>query len=348
MPVPGSLQAENHLNIYFMKKFFLSFVLCLCGALTAFAQNSLLATLSHDGAVSTFYGAKALQEAHAAATNGDIITLSSGTFLSTDITKAITLRGAGMQADTLRGTLPTILSGNFNINVSDTLSNRLTIEGIYNNNTVSVKGVLKNAMILKSRFKDWGHSGSAKDVMQNVSFIHCRVTNNLHSNMGSTFSCVGCYLNSVEESFNTISVELTNCVIGNTESMGGITAVNCIFKCRYNNRYYSSSTVAYNCVAVGNSDYFKNVPNQTNKVVENTVAIFKTFTGTYSEEENFELTESAKAAYLGMDGTQVGIHGGSLPFDATPSNPQITKCNVAAKSTADGKLSVDITVHAAE
>ncbi|MDE7377864.1 MAG: hypothetical protein K2N13_02760 [Paraprevotella sp.] len=330
-----------------MKKFFLSFVLCLCGALTAFAQNSLLATLSHDGAVSTFYGAKALQEAHAAATNGDIITLSSGTFLSTDITKAITLRGAGMQVDTLRGTLPTILSGNFNIAVSDTLSNRLTIEGIYNNDRVCVRGILKNAMILKSRFKEWNTTNNAADIMRNVSFIHCRVTGSLYGYNGSTYSCMGCYLNDVDNVVD-VSVELTNCVINRARQMMGMTAANCIFKCYGNGLFYNSSAVAYNCVAFGQADYFKNVPNQTNKVVENAAAIFKTFTGTYSEEENFELTESAKAAYLGMDGTQVGIHGGSLPFDATPSNPQITKCNVAAKSTADGKLSVDITVNAAE
>lgn len=328
-----------------MKKFFLSFVLCLCAGLTALAQNSLLATLSHDGTVSTFYGAKALQEAHAAAANGDIITLSSGSFLSTNITKAITLRGAGMQADTLRGTLPTILSGSFSINVSDTLTNRLTIEGIFNNNQVTVQGRLKNAMILKSRFKNWYYV--INGVMQNVSFIHCRVSDVLDAYQGSSFSCMGCYLNSVNESSN-VSAEFTNCVISGAQGMNGKTAVNCIFKTSGSNWYYNSSTVAYNCVAFGSTNYFKNVPNNTNKVVANAAALFKTYTGTYNDSETFELTESAKAAYLGMDGTQVGIHGGSLPFDTTPSNPQITKCNVAAKSTADGKLSVDITVNAAE
>ena len=67
-----------------------------------------------------------------------------------------------------------------------------------------------------------------------------------------------------------------------------------------------------------------------------------------SDNETYELTETAKATYLGTDGTQVGIYGGMLPFDTTPSNPRITKCNVAAKSTADCKLSVDIEVKAAE
>ena len=76
--------------------------------------------------------------------------------------------------------------------------------------------------------------------------------------------------------------------------------------------------------------------------------VFKTYTGTYNDDENFELTDVAKEAYKGIGGTEVGIYGGNMPFSTTPTNPQITKCNVAAKSTADGKLSVDITVNGAE
>lgn len=38
----------------------------------------------------------------------------------------------------------------------------------------------------------------------------------------------------------------------------------------------------------------------------------------------------------------------SLPYSAIPTNPQITKFNVASKTTADGKLSVDIEVKSGE
>ena len=84
--------------------------------------------MSHEGQISTFYGATALREAHSVATHGDIITLSSGTFVSVNITKAITLRGAGMAIDTVRNTLPTVISGTFNINIADSVSQKLTIE----------------------------------------------------------------------------------------------------------------------------------------------------------------------------------------------------------------------------
>jgi hypothetical protein len=93
--------------------------------------------------------------------------------------------------------------------------------------------------------------------------------------------------------------------------------------------------------------------NTTNVTVTSLSGLFKTYSQTnintfISDIDDFTLTDKAAAKYLGTDGTQVGIFGGSLPYDEEPTIPQITKCNVASKSTADGKLSVDIEVKAAE
>ena len=105
---------------------------------------------------------------------------------------------------------------------------------------------------------------------------------------------------------------------------------------------------------IGYSSLFVNMPdgNKTNKYVSTLSSVFKSYNatnnGTYvSDAYDFELTDTAAKTYLGLDGTQVGIYGGNLPYDENPTIPQITKCNVAAKSTADGKLSVDIEVKAA-
>jgi hypothetical protein len=107
----------------------------------------------------------------------------------------------------------------------------------------------------------------------------------------------------------------------------------------------------YNCVGVQNyqdKSMFSQIQNNTNHH-ETYANVFKTCRdGKWSDSETFELTDDCIANYKGTDGTQVGIYGGSMPFSITPSNPQITKCNVASKSTADGKLSVDITVQGAE
>jgi hypothetical protein len=109
----------------------------------------------------------------------------------------------------------------------------------------------------------------------------------------------------------------------------------------------SGGNTVYNCVGIGSSALFYYIPNSTN-VVKTFEEVFKTYTGKYNDDENFEITDEIKESIKGIDGTQVGIYGGNLPFSTTPTNPQITKCNVAAKSTADGKLSVDITVNGAE
>ena len=112
----------NQLHPFFsfiMKKFFISLVALVCAAM-CFAQSSRLATLSHDGKVTTFYGAFALRDAHDAASNGDVITLSSGTFNAVTIKKALTIRGAGMVIDSVH--TPTIIGSRLDIAIPDTVS----------------------------------------------------------------------------------------------------------------------------------------------------------------------------------------------------------------------------------
>lgn len=338
-----------------MKKFFISLVVSLMGTTAAFAQSSMLATLNHDGTISTFYGSTALREAHAAAENGDVITLSSGTFVSTDITKAITLRGAGMGIDAATQSEPTIISGDIKININDTVTKRLTIEGIYNNSNVYYStSTLKNAMFLKCRFKNINCQSSGK--LKDASFIHCRIADNFRLYNDCSATCINC---TIEDPYSfdyyTSNFELINCVIkmdyDYSADIKSSSLKNCIIYSSQKSPYINSSCTAYNCIGLNSIRIFENITNSTNSLAE-VSEVFKTYTGqslNQLDNETFELTDAAKEKYHSMDGTtEVGIHGGSLPFDATPSNPQITKCNVAAKSTADGKLSVDIQVNSAE
>lgn len=62
----------------------------------------------------------------------------------------------------------------------------------------------------------------------------------------------------------------------------------------------------------------------------------------------FIMTEEAQQTYLGDDGTQVGIHGGALPIDPIPDNLLVTKCSIAPKTTASGKLAIEIQVSTAK
>lgn len=327
-----------------MKKgLFLTLLSVVLFSLRVSAQSSLLATLNHEGTISTYYGASALQQAYNAATHGDVITLSSGSFLGTDIKKAITLRGAGMQMDTVSHTEPTVITNNFDIDISDTVSHRLTIEGIYNNQTINV-GTLKNAMFLKCRFYNFGYISSTSSKMVDLNFIHCRIAQEINIMNGSA-AFTNCVINNFNLLGSNRSVSLTNCFTKASPNQPNSEFKNCIID-RINTSGNNSS-VYYNNLFIHSNGYGLNSPNNTNIEIVYTDERVKSLIGDYSDDKDYVLTDVIRALIKGTDGTEVGIHGGSLPYDPTPTNPQITKFNVAAKSTADGKLSVDIEVNSA-
>lgn len=323
-----------------------------------YAQGALVATLNHNDTVSIYYGASALKDAHSAATDGDVITLSSGTFLATDITKAITLRGAGMEVDTLSGTGTTMLTGDFVIGKSDgTILNGLKIEGIYHNSSLLYYRI-KNALFAKCRFKyisgRMGNSSQEMSYIRNSTLIHCRIAKRIELINSSSASFYNCIISSPKchDSY------FINCLIrfsNDNYNVGEATYVytslfeNCIVYTTISTDDFNDDCMTYNCVGLNSSDLFKNIPNSTNKYSTPAV-VFKTYTGQdlgNLDSETFELTDSAKVTFLGTDGTQVGIYGGAFPFTSTTSVPQIKKFNVAPKSTADGKLQVEIEVTAA-
>lgn len=341
-----------------MKKILLSMVLAIVSVTISFAQSSLLATLSHDGTVKTFYGAAALKSAHEAAVNGDVITLSAGTFQATDITKAVTVRGSGMSIDSLTNREPTVIAGDFSISVTDSTTERFTLEGIYHNNKITL-GKLQNPMFLKCRFKEISCTSSSYSFVKNASFIHCKISTHLWLYEYDTASCINCVITYPSASGSNSMLEMVNCIIvtNHIASVKNGTLKNCFIEQQYSTDFQLSSTcTVLNNVGINsygpttnlNDLLFQNIPNKTNKKITNLSDFFKTYKGEWKDDENYELTDDAKTKYLGTDGTEIGINGGSLPFDETPTNPQITKCQVAAKSTADGKLSVDITIKAAE
>lgn len=351
-----------------MKKSFLSLVLTLClFAGSAFAQSSMLATLSHEGEISVFYGANALKDAHTAATHGDVITLSSGSFNATDITKAITLRGAGVETDASRNVYPTIITGDFSIAVVDSAAHNLTIEGIFNNFTVTIKNGLDNATFIKDRFKTVKYSGD-KSSFKNNRFIHCKIVESLaavSNSRSNSLSFMNCYIGTLLN--NDCPTILHNSIMDTTNAAFYLpnqrycTFYNCII-IGFNNsgsaNIYNASNSLYNCLTtnissdnINNRNYYtyQNITSNSNYLIQNIDGVFKTFRKKgYSEEETFELLDDVKNKYLGTDSTQVGIHGGSYPYSSITTNPQITKCIVAPRSTADGKLSIDIEVKAGE
>lgn len=300
-----------------------------------------MATLNHEGTISTFYGVNALKQAHAAAVSGDVITLSSGTFLSTDITKAVTIRGAGMDVSKAYDIVnePTVLGGNLSINIPAEDTGRLTLEGIFLNNDICFsEGQVKNALFLKSRF-NYIYTNLGK--IQDLTILNCRISRGFRINSGTAQ-----FLNSVVNDFDSGYISFSHCIIlSGSISNSGNQYKNCII---CSEGVVSSSSSAYNNLFItGNTNILNYVPNNTNLRVPTSDERFAYLRG-YDDSKDYKLTDQNRDVLKATDGGEIGIYGGSLPYSAIPTNPQITKFNVASKTTADGKLSVDIEVKSGE
>lgn len=327
-----------------MKKLFLSFVVAIMATTAIFAQSSLVATLSHKGEISVFHGASSLKQAMEAADHGDIITLASGRYEAADITKAITLRGAGMEEDATTGSLGTQIIGNFNINIPEGVSEHLTIEGIHHGSSIVLIGFINNAIFQKSRFFNIS-PGNCK--VNSLTLIHCRVDERLHLPSETTANLINCFVYTPRNDGG--NMEFTNCIIyGQIAYVNNSLFTNCLF-CTFPGAGWSlneTNMVTY-CAATSGEVFRYN--KLTNQIIETDSNRYQAdFNALFKPGTFYELTDEAKNEYVGQDGKEMGIYGGNLPYETRILSPQITKCNVAAKTTADGKLSVDIEVKAAE
>ena len=125
-----------------MKKVLLSLVAMMV-ATVSFAQNALVASLTSGENTTYYYGVDALKQAANAAASGDVISLSSGSFSAINISKSITLRGAGIDSEA-----PTYIVGDFEINIPSGDANRFMMEGIRCDN-IGVNGEFMNPLFLK-------------------------------------------------------------------------------------------------------------------------------------------------------------------------------------------------------
>lgn len=332
-----------------MKKLFFSLVAAIVAATATFAQSTLVATLTHGDNVSMYYGIYALSEAHAAAVSGDVINLSGGVFRYIDIRKAVTIRGTGIDDAN-----PTKITGDFIIELSNSETERLLIEGIHCPGKITFRGTFSNPYFVKCKLNTFAFQSTS---VKNATFINCKITGNsyqLPANSSAQFinSYVAGFSNNNE---TTSTASFVNCIVRpyndhNVTTIRSSQLINCII---FNSTTLASgslptSTIATNCVAINCNNIYNNSQINSGSKEATFEEVFKEFSGVYDDYHTFELTESAKSSYLGNDGTEVGWFGGAMPYTSTPSYPQITKMNVANKVTADGKLSVEIEVSAAQ
>ena len=342
-----------------MKRTILSLAAFVCCSLGVFAQTDLVATLSHGSNLTTYNGIDALSEAYNAAAEGDVITLSPGTFNAVNIEKAITVRGAGMMPLESNGSVTTSLTGSFSINVSTSSSSVPTLEGLLALDPVSVYGEsLAPVNLMKCRFQS---SVEGCGVYMNATYcVFASSLNASHYRDGyrnTTLNCINCVINNATCSGLSDSVvgkiQATNCIVKAENPVPYSTFNNCLFLGFYAYAILDVTCSVHSCYGINmyeTPDLFTNINDTSNKMLDGSgndvvQSVFKTLTswGNFQLTETFELTDAAAASYLGDDGKQVGIYGGPTPFDPVPNNPQVKKF-VVDSSTESGKLKVKINV----
>ncbi len=329
-----------------MKRITVLFVL-LCASLWTFAQTQV-ATLQHGEEMSAYYGMNALVEAHAAAVEGDIITLSSGTFTRTNIKKAITLHGAGCAYDTL-GIAPTIVVGDFYVSVLS--SEYLIIEGVCFDGDITYEYALKYAKFIKCFFnnikpktQNTTYNNTEGRMTEDVHFINCMFngTAYIREEAKPCVSFINCIVNGLRN-YNSLFINIYNSYIKNfTNNSGNFNLYNCIVGKSSENLQIIDS-YAYNCIEI-DTVFSSSVQTFNCMTVNSYSEVFESFDGSISSNSNFHLNNEVATSFHGSDGSEVGIYGGAMPYSTRPSYLILNRCNVANKSTIDGKLSVDIEV----
>ncbi|MBR4729220.1 MAG: hypothetical protein IK075_03060 [Prevotella sp.] len=325
-----------------MKKLILSVVAMMIAA-TSFAQETVVASLSHEGETTMFYGLTALAKAAEKAQSGDIINLSRGIFNATTIKAGITLRGAGIDSDD-----PTYINGSLTIQIPTEDTNHFTIEGIICNSEMKMTGTFSSPQIVKCKLSSGFTTGSTKDNID-ILVVNSKVLD--HFNVGGV--CRASLINSYVDGvgfYDDAHFMGLNCVLwkDRVDLLHHSVWKNCIF---FSARGYGDAlptdSECTNCVGVNyGNDPFRNLTIKPNCSRATYAEAFKDFTGTYTDEQTFELSAEAKANenFKGTDGTEVGLYGGPQPFNLTLSYPLISKMEVGEKTDEKGQLEVTIGV----
>ena len=242
----------------------------------------------------------------------------------------------------------------------------LTIEGVCFLSSLKItSSFYKECTISKVNFGGYNFQADANVYAK---LIHCVTTSYVDMYQGN---CTNCVFDDFRADSGTNAITMQNCVISDYDDgwkFDEDVLTNCIFINSGKNQLASNNNV-HNCVyfntSIKNFNFFANIPNTTNMIVEDREHFFKNsnlveiskdkegeisgytvyFNGLSMNGTGlFELSDEAKKIYLGNDGTVVGVWGGTRPFNMTPSNPRVKKFDVVPRVDEDGKLKVTIEV----
>ena len=338
-----------------MKKSILLFVALFSMSANVFADG-LTATLQQGDVMTPFYGVDAYKQAYEAATDGAVITLSSGQFNTvSNLAKSVTVVGVCAFYGRMERT---ILNAGFTIS-----ANNVKLEGIFCDYTISL-GTVTNCHVRRCYVNTLTSSsthtntlidqcvvyydGAIKNgknyTIQN-STIDYFIETNSNSNIANISNCyihdwyrrgvsaikqpIAIYRNNVLGLNNSSKFSGSNYVYSSNITIPLSSPSEFYYNYFYRYNSYSSSYEAYcttpsyatGCVNIGNSNSIASSPYKSSFSYPNKEASFGN----------------------GQDGTPRGIMRGN-GFSEYPDIPRIVDKQIDANTNAEGKINVKITV----
>ena len=324
-----------------MKRTLLLICTLLC-ANVLMAQEQL-AVLRHNDSTSVFYGASAFVQAYTAATHGDIITLSDGIFSTPHensssygvIRKGITVRGNGAVADSARRSTGTYFMEDLRVyNLGDSL--QFSAEGIYFDYLIIASSY--DIKLTRCYINYFEPSGG-------VQATNCIIKGGVTGSSSRNNTCINCVINHSNYRIPNHAI-CNNCIITGFDysNYDNYQYNNCVVIKKGNNTDTILNGAVNYSVLVGFTG--SDSPASSGNVAMSLSDVFENWDGESlpTDLETYVLKSSVSDSIQGLDGSEVGIFGGFMPFDWRPSYSIIKRFNVANRTTADGKLSVDIEV----
>lgn len=305
-----------------MRKFF--FVILLFCTSAVMAQNEVLsATLQHGDKTSVFTGVDALISACNAAQEGDVITLSAGTFnLNRVLPASISIYGAGYEKNETLGTdVTTISNSDLWTSISD---GDIHLEGLYFNKTIRIYDFVgEDGNIANFSMKKCYVPGNLEFQanLSNSQISQCVVTGSIAGTNGQNVLISNCWIGGTVSGFASgNSVVVNNSIITGFQGSAS-TWRNCIFTGIEQYQSYGSG-LAFNCILRSDVAGWQSYGLQLTDCY--TVVCSEIFAdGTnaaYDATRTFELQQPT--VWLGTDGTEAGIRGGN-GWSKVPATPVV-------------------------
>lgn len=317
------------------RKLFLS-ALGLLICLVVKAQGAT-AMLQSGEKFSVFYGPDALQQAYDAAADGDVITLSIGTFtpLSDNMKKQLKITGASAFEE----------NSNTNIESMTISANDVQIEGIKFTSKLYV--ALADNLILKHCYVETLTAGrdNNKTLIDQCGIAKVEMMK-FFKDFTFKNSTIGYFSSDNVNTSDNIG-NITNCVIYNFYSGKNIKAIyrNNIFcvqgfsketiECAEPSEFYNNFAFNISMLEAGIWATFKfsdNCINANNSNSEDNVIL---------EDRTQRYPAQTKNEPTGDDGTKIGIYGGT-GFTSLPSIPSVTEKYIDLSTNEDGKIHVEL------